>query len=183
MLGLLVFVMTSSGQVAQAFPPGISLENVTWLPNIDMMETRYNVPSLAACADICLAESSYCSSYTWHGPQEDNEFFSYVCTTFMYTGARVACSNCHSVDLKAELMVGECEPAYALGEPVNVTSAEACYQSCQDASDGCNYWTLTEYDAMDLSCQLYSTCPNVRPCETGYDADTCITGRKSFEVE
>ena len=73
MLFLLFFVLTFSGGdclEAAALPfPGTAFENLTWLANTELMDTKYNVASLEACAAICLEETSYCSGYTWHGEQ------------------------------------------------------------------------------------------------------------------
>ena len=106
------------------------------------MDTQYNVPSLEACAEICFEEASYCSGYTWHGDNgKENEFYSFVCTTFQNPGVMVTCTNCHSVDLTDKLVAGECEPTYATGREANVSTLEACHKSCRDSDNGCSYWT------------------------------------------
>jgi len=179
---------------------GPSVENLTWSP-ASLKQTHFGVMSQEDCAELCVSNgarrdlsksslsgvrsSSYCSGYTWHGPSE-NQFYSRVCNLFANQVARIPCTNCHSVSLKARLLEGgTCDDTLRTGWS-DETSAKACAQTCSKRSF-CNYWTFN--GPLDRRCYQFSACPEVKPCSvmttsldniTTYSTDGCSTGHKYF---
>jgi len=181
---LLILVVLSSWSSASSSPPVVNesciLHNFTW-PAASLRRTQFDVEDLSACSRAC-SQDKGCAAYTWHGPQEENLYFAYVCSLFADSmlQTHVPCSNCYSLSLANYVVEGVCQAA---GDNVKGASfapdSKSCAKLCH-ADNECQYWSWmgeTFPHAKNL-CLQYESCGGVVPCLGA----GCMTGHRLVPV-